>query len=68
MKLLLDIEEEKAPFIMELLKNFNFVKTSPLTPYKGEVLENVRDAVKEVNQVKAGRQRAQSLREFLDEV
>ncbi len=32
MKLLLDIKDEKASFVLELLKNFKFVKTKELTP------------------------------------
>jgi hypothetical protein len=34
MKVLLDIQDNKAAFIMELLKNFAFVKTTKLTDSK----------------------------------
>lgn len=34
MKVLLDIQDNKAAFIMELLKNFTFVKTTKLTDSK----------------------------------
>jgi len=38
MKVILDIRENKAQFVMELLNSLSFVKVSPLTPYKAEVL------------------------------
>jgi len=68
MKVLLDIKDDKADFIMELLHNFKFVKAKPLTPYKAEVLEGLREAVEEVNQIKAGKKKAQPLSEFLNEL
>lgn len=68
MKIILDIKDEKVGFIMELLKNFKFVKAKQLTPYKAEVLESLKDAVEEVNQIKAGKKKGQSLSEFLNEV
>ncbi len=68
MKILLDIKDDKAAFILELLKNFNFVKAKPLTPTKVKVLEELKEAVEEVNQIKAGKQKAQPLGEFLDEL
>jgi hypothetical protein len=68
MKLLLDIRDDKAAFIMELLHNFKFVKAKPLTPYKAEVLEGLKEAVEEVNQIKTGKNKAQPLSEFLNEL
>lgn len=68
MKILLDIKDDKAAFIMELLNNFKFVKASPLTPYKAEVLEGLKEAVREVNLIKAGKKKAQALSEFLNEL
>ncbi len=68
MKVLLDIKDDKAAFIMELLNNFKFVKAEPLTPSKAEVLEGLKEAVEEVNQIKAGKKKAQPLSEFLNEL
>ncbi len=68
MKIILDIKDDKAPFIMELLKNFSFVKTKPLTNYKYEVLEGLRDAVDEVNMAKEGKVKLKSAKELLDEL
>lgn len=68
MKILIDIPDAKASFFMELLKNFKFVKARQLTPYSAEVLENLKEAVEEVNQIKAGKKKAQPLSEFLSEL
>ena len=68
MKVLLDIKDDKAAFIMELLENFKFVKSEPLTPYKAEILKGIKEAVVEVNQVKAGKAKSRSLNDFLNEL
>ena len=38
MKVLLDIQDNKAAFIMELLKNFAYVKATKLTDSKAPIL------------------------------
>lgn len=68
MKVLLDIEESKSAFILELLGYFKFVKVQPLTTYKTEVLDELKTAVEEVNQVKYSKKNTQSLNDFLDEL
>lgn len=68
MKILLDIKDDKVAFIMELLSNFKYVKAKPLSPYKTQVLEGIREAVEEVNQIKAGKKKAKPLSEFLNEL
>lgn len=68
MKILLDVKDNKEAFMMELLNNFKFVKANPLTPYKAEVLEGLKEAVEEVNQIKARKKKAQPLSEFLNEL
>ena len=52
MKLLLEVKEKKSAFVIERLKNFDFVKAKLLTPYKAEVLDNLSLAVKNMNLVK----------------
>ncbi len=53
MKVLLDIKDAKATFVMELLQNFSFVKAKPITPYKAKVLEDLKEAVEEMKLVRA---------------
>ena len=68
MKLILDIKDDKAAFIMELLSNFKFVKTKPITPYKAEVLEGLKEAVEQVNLAKQGKIKLKSAKQLLDEL
>lgn len=68
MKILLDIKDDKAAFILELLQNFKFVNAKQLTPYKAEVLEGLQEAVEEMNEIKAGKKETQPLSEFLNEL
>lgn len=68
MKVLLDIEDQKAEFVLELLKNLNFVKVEPLSPYKAKVYENLKKSVEEMNQVQEGKIKAISAKDLLDEL
>ena len=53
---------------MELLNNFKFVKAKPLTPYKAEVLEGIREAVEEMKLIKDGKIRGIPAKDLLDEL
>ena len=68
MKLILEIKDDKASFIMELLSNFKFVKAKPLTPYKAEVLEGISQAVEEMKLIKKGELKGTPVNELLDEL
>jgi hypothetical protein len=68
MKVLLDIKDDKAVFLMEILQNFKFVKAKPLTPYKSDVLESVSRAVEEMNLITSGKLKARNAEEFLNEL
>jgi len=68
MKVLIDIKDEKAAFVMELLQNLSFVKAEPLSPYKAEVLEGLKEAVDELNVIKSGEKKAIPLAQFIDEL
>ena len=68
MKILLDIKDSKATFIMELLSNFKFVKVKTLTPYKAEVLEGLKVAVEEMKLIKEGKLKGIPAKDLLDEL
>ncbi|WP_320052210.1 hypothetical protein [uncultured Acetobacteroides sp.] len=68
MKLLIEIKDSKVDFILELLKNFSFVKVSPLTKEKAEQMEDLKDSVDYVNEAKAGYKKSRSAKDFLDEL
>jgi len=68
MKLILEIKDTKVPFVMELLKNFSFIKAKPLTTYKANVLENLSEAVKELNLANEGKLKTRKAEELFDEL
>lgn len=68
MKVLLDIKDSKVPFVMELLESFSFVKAKPLSTYKAEVLENLKDAVEELNLISEGKLKGRNAEELLNEL
>jgi len=45
MKILLDLKDAKAEFVMELLNSFSFVRAKTLTPYKINVLEGMKESI-----------------------
>lgn len=68
MKVLLDIKDTKASFVMEVLKNFPFVKAKPITPPKAQLMEEIKEAVEELKLVKAGKKKARNAEDFLHEL
>ena len=68
MKLLLDIEDDKASFIVEMLKNFKYVKAKPLTAYKSGVLEGLKEGIDEMQLIKQGKLKGISAKELLNEL
>ncbi len=68
MKLLLEVKDSKAEFLIELLNNLPFVKTKPLPDSKEQILKDLKEAVRNVNLVKQGKLKAKPLKELLDEL
>ena len=68
MKFVLEVKESKAATLMALLNDLPYVKTKPLTPYKAKVLEDVKQAVDELNLVLSGKIEARDADELLNEL
>ena len=68
MKIILDIKDSKADFVMELLHSLSFVKAEPLSPYKNKILTEVRRGVKEVNLIKAGKLKGIPAKDLMNEL
>lgn len=69
MKILLDIKDSKAPFFMELLKNFSFVKkATPLSDAKAELMQDIREAVEELKLFREGKLQARNAEDLIDEL
>ena len=68
MQLLLNIKDDKARFFMELLKNFSYVKVKPITPYKAQVLEELKEAVENLNLIKKRKYKPKLAKDLIDEL
>ena len=68
MKVLVDIRDNKAAFVMELLNNFSFVKTKPISNEKALLIEEFKEAIENLKLVKAGKLKARPAKELLDEL
>ena len=68
MKAILDIKDNKAPFVMELLNSFAFVKVRTITNEKALLLTEIKEAVDNVNLVKKYKLQARPAKELLNEI
>ena len=68
MKVLVDIKDNKASFVMELLDSLPFVKTQTLTSEKALLIEEIKEGVEEMKLIKAGKKTARNAEEFLNEL
>lgn len=68
MKLILDIEDSKVGFFMELLKNFRFVKVKPFDANKNLIIKELEESIDQINQIKNGQMTARPVEDLLNEV
>jgi len=68
MKVILDIKDNKAAFVMELLNSFSFVKAKPITKEKVKLIEEIKESVDNLNMVKKGKMKATPLNDLLNEL
>jgi len=68
MKVLLDIKDNKAPYLLEVLKGLHYVKALELTPAKAKVLKELKEAVDNMILVEAGKLKPRPAEELLDEL
>jgi hypothetical protein len=68
MKILLEIPDNRAVSLMDVLRSISYVKAKPLTETKARLLSELKDAVDEINLIKAGKKTARNAEEFLNEL
>ena len=68
MQLLVDIQDHKADFVLELLHNLKFVKTKQISQAKYEFMSDLATAVQEVNEIKSGKLSGKPIQNLLDEL
>ncbi len=68
MKVLLDIQDNKANKLLKALEALPYVKTKQLTGEKAELFSDMKEAVEELKLVLEGKKEAQNAEEFLNEL
>jgi len=68
MKLLIEVKDSKANFILELLNSFSFVKAKTISPAKAQLIEDIKESVEHLNLVKQGKIKARPAKDLLHEL
>lgn len=68
MKILLDIPDNKADSLLEVLQSISFVKAKRISPEKAKFMGELKEAVENLNLVKRGKLKARPARELLNEL
>ncbi len=68
MKVLLDIKDNKAFYLLEVLKGLSYVKTRTLSDEKALLMEEIKDAVEELALIRKGKLKGISAKQLLDEL
>jgi len=68
MRLVLDIEESKVDFMLDLLKEFSFVKASKIYDEPEDDVKSFKEAVEEFNLIRQGKSKGRPAQELLDEL
>lgn len=68
MKVLIDVKDSKANFVMELLNSLSFVKAKAISNTKAQLLEELKEAVEEMKLINKGKLKARPVNELLNEL
>jgi hypothetical protein len=68
MKVLMDVKDQKADFILELLNSFPFVKAEKISPSKAKFLLELRDSLEEAKMAKRGKLKLKSAHDLIGEL
>ena len=68
MRVLLDIKDDKAVHLLEVLKSLPYVKTVTLSDEKAMLMEDIKEAVEELKLIKQGKLEGIPAKQLLDEL
>lgn len=68
MKVLLDIPDNKADSLMDVLRSISYLKAETITEAKALLFEELKEAVEEMKLIKAGKKKARNAEDFLNEL
>ena len=68
MKVLLDIPDNKASSLMDVLKSISYVKVQPITDEKSVLKAEIREAVDNLSLARKGKIKLKTARELYNEL
>jgi hypothetical protein len=68
MKVLLDIKDNKAKHLLEVLKGLSYVKTKTISDEKALLIEEMKEAVEELNLIRQGKLKGIPAKQLLEEL
>jgi hypothetical protein len=68
MRLSLDINDNKAIYLLEILNSLPFVKTQLISNEKAILIEDLKESINELNLIKEGKLKGISAKDLLDEL
>ncbi|NLT50239.1 MAG: hypothetical protein GXX85_04900 [Ignavibacteria bacterium] len=68
MRVLLEIKDNKAVHLMEVLKSLPYVKAKTISEEKALLIEDIKEAVENLNLVKQNKLKAKPAKELLNEL
>lgn len=68
MKVLLDIKDNKATHLLEVLKGLSYVKTKTISNEKALLMLEIKEAVENLTLVRKGKLKARPAKDLLNEL
>lgn len=68
MKVLLDIKDNKAASLMEVISGLSYVKVTPISEEKALLMEEIKEAVEEMKLIRQGKLKGIPAKQLLDEL
>ena len=68
MKVLLDIQDDKAASLIEVLKELHYVKVKSISDEKALLLEEMKEAVEELTLIRQGKLKGVPAKQLPDEL
>lgn len=68
MKVLLEIKDNKADFVLELIESLTFVKAEVISTSKARFLKDFKQSIDDVGLAKEGKIKLKTAEELLDEL
>jgi hypothetical protein len=68
MKVILDIKDNKALHLLEVLKGLSYVKTKTISDEKALLMEEIKEAVQELTLIREGKLKGISAKDLLNDL